>query len=445
MKKTKWFTVLLCALIASMSFSFLCGCDGSKDKNTTMPAFDKQTYFYGSCELASEVGPKGDWRDEGVTMDWVAGTVDALNVSVHRVWMHITSVLKRAEKSNEIFLIQDECDRYHEYFAKLKAAGIKRILVMNHRSLYPYGFKAGTSATVPDPSVDPDIYAEWLKMYMESYRLLATEFPEVQFWECGNEFDLSDFMHKSEYYTDKVKYSYAQDEAAWITADMCYAARKGLRSVSEENHVVLPGMSQYAKTLFFEEIYYGIESKKLPTIEEYYVTDPDEYFDVIAWHCYPINKDSGIDNDVALDTFKERCKNLYAVAQRHDDGEKRVWITEVGITETRFGTPATTAAQTKLTEYMVKIIKILRDELPFVETCFWFRFANYDSGALAEEAGAGTAGVGERYFGMFYSPDDKVNRGKPKAQALAYFKLINGEDADVSPLYWYSDKFGVIR
>ena len=447
MKKFKWFKSVLFSLIAATVFSAFGGCGGESqvEKENTMPAMDKETYFYGSCELASEVGPKGDWRDEGVTMDWVAGTVDALNVSVHRVWMHITSVLKRAEKSNEISLIQDECDRYHQYFAKLKAAGIKRILVMNHRSLYPYGYKAGTSSTVPDPAVDPDIYAEWLNMYAECYRLLATEFPEVQFWECGNEFDLSDFMHKSEYYTDKVKYSYAQDEAAWITADMCYAARKGLRSVSKQNHVVLPGMSQYAKTLFFEEVYYGIESKKLPTIEEYYVTDPDEYFDVIAWHCYPINKESPVDTNEAFEIFQKRCEDLYAVAKRHGDGEKRVWITEIGFTESRSGEPATLATQEKIADYMLETIRILRDELPFVETCFWFRFANYDSGALADAAGQGTAGVGERYFGLFYSPDDKIHRGKPKPQALAYFKLINGEDADTSPLYWYSDQFGVAR
>ncbi|MBQ4268677.1 MAG: hypothetical protein IJB97_03390, partial [Clostridia bacterium] len=367
------------------------------------------------------------------------------NVSVHRVWMHIPAVLKREERSNEIMLIQDECDRYHEYFAKLKAAGIKRIMVMNHRSLYPYGYKAGTSATVPDPVVDFEIYAEWLKMYEESYRILATEFPEVSLWECGNEFDLSDFMHKSEYYTDKVKYSYAQDEAAWITADMCYAARKGLRSVSEKNHVVLPGMSQYAQTLFLEEVYNGIESKKLPTVEEYYVTDPDEYFDVLAWHCYPINKNSSYDKNVAIQDYKQRCLDMYDVAKRHGDGDKRVWITEIGVTETQIGTPATKTTQEKLTEYMIEIIRILREDLSFVETCFWFRLANYDSGILASEAGNGTAGIGECYFGMFYSPDDKVNRGKPKPQALAYFKLINGDDADVSPLYWYSDQFGVKR
>ena len=206
--------------------------------NANLPAFNREEYFYGAGELASEVGPKGDWRDEGVTMEWTSNTSKALGVESQRVWMHLNTVIQRAEKSNELSLIQSECDRYHEYFARLKAAGVKRILVMNHRYIYPYGYNPGTAATVPEPMKDPGIYKTWLEMYSECYRMLAIEFPEIDFWECGNEFDLDSFMHKSDYNVDKFNSLYPQDEAAAITADLCYAAKKGVTAVDAYNFAV---------------------------------------------------------------------------------------------------------------------------------------------------------------------------------------------------------------
>jgi hypothetical protein len=51
------------------------GCKNNQDStvaptggNSKLPAFNREQYFYGGAELASEVGPKGDWRDEGVPM-----------------------------------------------------------------------------------------------------------------------------------------------------------------------------------------------------------------------------------------------------------------------------------------------------------------------------------------------------------------------------------------
>ena len=405
--------------------------------NPNLPAFNREAYFYGAGELASEVGPKDDWRDEGVTMDWTANTAKALGIESQRVWMHLNTVIKRAEKSNDLSLIQSECDRYHEYFARLKAAGVKRILVMNHRYIYPYGYNPGTAATVPEPMKDPEVYKTWLEMYAECYRMLATEFPEIDFWECGNEFDLDSFMHKSDYNQDKLNSLYPQDEAAAITADLCYAAKKGVNAVDAYNFIVLPGMSTYAQEAFFEGIYKAIESKKYPTLEEYYVTDPDLYFDIIAWHSYPLNtKHCNGDLEKGIAQFKERGVTLYDVAKKHGDGDKRVWITEIGITEASIGEVGTKATQDAMAKYAMQMLDIVEQDMPFVETCFWFRYSNCYSRYVSES---------ENSFGIFYSPDDTVNRGKPKPIAIAMYKRINGENADVSPLYWYSDKYGVER
>ena len=405
--------------------------------NPNLPAFNREEYFYGAGELASEVGPKDDWRDEGVTMEWTSNTAKALGIECQRVWMHLNTVIKRAEKSNDLSLIQSECDRYHEYFARLKAAGVKRILVMNHRYIYPYGYNPGTTATVPEPMKDPGIYKTWLEMYAECYRMLAIEFPEIDFWECGNEFDLDSFMHKSDYNVDKLNSLYPQGEAAAITADLCYAAKKGVTSVDAYNFIVLPGMSTYAQEAYFEGIYNAIESKKYPTLEDYYVTDPDNYFDIIAWHSYPLNtKHCNGDLEKGIAQFKERGIALYEVAKKHGDGDKRVWITEIGITEATVGEVGTKETQDTVAKYAMQMLDIVEKDMPFVETCFWFRYSNCYSRYVSE---------GENNFGIFYSPDDTTNRGKPKPIAIAMYKRINGENADLSPLYWYSDKYGVER
>lgn len=427
------------SLFLGMVFMFsIVGCSSnSKNGNSNLPAFNRERYFYGGAELASEVGPKGDWRDSGTNMEWTSNTAKALGIKVQRVWMHLNTVLVRAETSNEISVIRDECDRYHQYFAMLKAAGVERIVVMNHRFLYPYGYKAGTAATAPEPDKDPEIYKQWLEMYSECYRLLAQEFPEIDFWECGNEFDLDNFLHKTNHSTDKMNSLFPENEAAAITADLCYAARKGLRSVNRNKYVVLPGMSGYAKESYFESIYTAIESKKYPTIEDTYITDPDEYFDVIAWHCYPMNTDIAHgDYDNALITFKERCLGLYDVAKRHGDGEKRVWFTEIGIAEGTMGDVGEESTLMNMADYAMRIFDIIEKDLSFVETVFWFRYSDVCTMNLSGNEGC---------FGIFYSADDTVNRGKPKPIAIALYKRINGENADVSPLYWYSDKYGIER
>lgn len=439
----KWIKSVALALAALVVSIMPMGCDngasddGNHSGNPYLPEFNRAEYFYGAGELASEVGPKDDWRDEGVTMEWTASTAKALGTQSQRVWMHFTTVLKRAETSNELSLIQSECDRYHEYFAMLKASGVKRILVMNHRYIYPYGYNPGTSATVPEPMKDPAIYKEWLEMYSECYRMLAVEFPEIDFWECGNEFDLDSFMHKSDYNVDKMNSMYPQGEAAAITADLCYAAKKGVTSVDKNNFIVLPGMSQYAQESFFESIYVAIESKKYPTIEDTYVNDPDAYFDIIAWHCYPLNtKAYKGEFDDAMELFRTRNIGMYEVAKRHGDGEKRVWLTEIGITEACMGEVGLSSTAENMAKYAMKMLDIVEKDMPFVETCFWFRYSNCYSRFVSE---------GENNFGIFYSPDDPINRGKPKPIAIAIYKRMHGENADISPLYWYSDRYGVER
>ena len=84
----------------------------------------------------------------------------------------------------------------------------------------------------------------------------------------------------------------------------------------------------------------------------------------------------------------------------------------------------------KIAVTMKDVWVTVRKELPYIETIFFFRMTDlYEQFNQADEK--------ENYFGLFYSPNDPVNPGKPKPVAIEYFKFINGEDADPAPLYWY--------
>lgn len=59
---------------------------------------------------------------------------------------------------------------------------------MSHTFLHPYGY-VGDETSVPDPYDDGETYLRFLKMYEKAYALIAEEFPEIGFFEPGNEWD----------------------------------------------------------------------------------------------------------------------------------------------------------------------------------------------------------------------------------------------------------------
>ena len=277
----------------------------------------------------------------------------------------------------------------------------------------------------PDPYGDEEMYKRWLLMYCECYKLLAAEFPEIAFWECGNEYDWYGFMHQN--IADKVE-AYPEQTTGLILADLCYAARKGVHSVAPEAKIVLPGFTT-AECGFhvFGYMYEAIESKHLPTIEAFDLTDPDEYFDILAWHPYGEGK---------VEQTREICNNFHSVAEAHGDGEKAVWLTEIGCTEVmKVGDGKDlTQVQQEVAETMAGIFRMAREDMPGLETIFIFRYTSCLDPSVNDY---------ESRFGIFYSPYDDVNHGKPKPVAIAIYKYLYGENADVSPLYWYSKNFGI--
>lgn len=394
---------------------------------------NRDDYLFGVCNLTSEQLP--GIIDTGVDNQWSADKIGAYGAKSTRIWMYIGFYVQREANSNELSLNKGNCDILHDYISKMKANGVERFMGMVMYFIKPYEFNTSDSSCLPSVYDDYDIYVEFLALMEEAYGMLAQEFPEITFWEIGNEPDIShgSWFHKKGYVSGagdsaNSAFKFLTDEAAYITADLCYHAKRAIQAVNPDSKIVLSGLtctSDGSSAKFLDEIYKQIESGYLPTTEEYSVRDADEYFDILAWHPYP----------TSVEAFVKANNSMYDVAIEHGDEGKPVFLTEFGFSDFRIGGGTTAerdteGTQARIAKLMTDCLDAIKEQLPFVETAFVFRLSN-----VAEYY---TDGSMENSFGLFYSPDDTEEwASKPKPIALALFKYFNGENADTTALYKY--------
>ena len=404
--------------------------------------YNREAYMFGIGGLVAGINAsEGTYCDPKTSSEWVALASNELGVESQRVWMSVPQIVKRADNSNELHIDKELATSFHNHFKRLRSAGVKRILVMLSRFIYPYDYTHCSDNCAPDPEKEPSVYKQWVTLQYEAYKSLAKEFPEITFWECGNEQDLDTYLYKNGL-KDKSSWSWGQStrdytftntQKAYITADLCYAASKAFKLYNPENMVVMPGMSAFAtkadghpyatkKTYYFEDLYEHIESGKLPTMETNKVTDSDRYFDIIAWHCYA----------ESVGDFEAFNDVLLATAQKHGDGDKRVWITELGFTENNFGGKGTESAQNAIADLTKQTLESLAQEkyASTIETVFFFRLS--DAPALGDG--------GESCFGIYNSPSATTNANKAKPIAKALYEYFNKTSTSVDELtFWKGD------
>lgn len=383
--------------------------------DTTIANMDRSNMF-GLCELPSEFG--GGSTEKETTMDFVAESCKNLGVKSMRVWMHLKMVFERESESDTLHFKEDAVANYHRYFALLKEAGVEQILVMNHQFIKPWDYYSHDSQCLPDPwNGEYDYYVRTLKIYEQAYVMMQTEFPEITYWEVGNEFESQQFMHKAGWTMGNSDYLFTVPELTLMSADLMWYANRGLKSVNPASVTVSPGCSSGKNVpTFIESMYDQITvSKSVPTGQPFYDNDPDHYFQIMAWHPY-----AHYDTDAVL----ERSDTIYGIMKRYGDGDKKVWFTECGFSNSEHADDETMLE--KYTYYLDEIAK-----RSYAETIFIFRLTNlhnFQDNAL------------ETNYGIMYAQLDPVNLGKPKYQAIAIYKWFYGQDADLSSLYWYYNK-----
>lgn len=383
--------------------------------DTTIANMDRSNML-GLCELPVEFG--GGSTENETTMEFIADTCKAFGAKSFRVWMHLKMVFTRDSDSDELSFKEDVVENFHRYFQLLKEAGVEQILAMNHQFILPWDFYDQSSQSLPDPwNGEYDYYVRTMRIYEQAYIMLQTEFPEITYWEVGNEFEAVQFMHKGGWKTGDNEKIFTLPELAHITADLSWYANRGLKSVNPASVTVFPGSSAQAKVPeFIRNVYWEItQSKSVPSCEPYYDPNPDNYFQIMAWHPYAHTN---------TDKIMQQSDNIYSIMQEYGDGEKKVWLTECGFSNSEHADDETMLD--KYTYYLDEIAK-----RSYIETIFIFRITNlwnFQDNAL------------ETNYGIMYAQADPVNMGKPKYQAIAIYRWFYGKDADTSPLYWYYNK-----
>lgn len=158
---------------------------------------------------------------------------------------------------------------------------------------------------------------------------------------------------------------------------------------------------------------------------KFWSDDPDDYFDLVAWHPYVFTNRPGVtDKDLFLDVeepdslWKSYSDAAYKVMCHYGDGDKQVLLTETGFTDC--GNPDW---ERRYAEYNQKILRMAA-EMPYVRTLHNFRLLN--ERAMLQREGIEKNQIGgltEVYFGLFTDPAEGC---RPRARAYAIQEMAGG-------------------
>lgn len=394
-------------------------------KKTLGYMIEPEKYLYGMCETFEGAVDKAAKPE--TTIDLVA----ALGCKTMRLWMHHKQLM-RVENGVPVFK-PGKLEQYCGYVDALIKKGVTHLTSMNHSYLYPSSFDGDPHSESEIPLPGTPTYLAFLQLVQESYRMLAAAFPQIEYYEVGNEMNLHRFLSKPNYPQEggpkadeyDPRYCYTKEEKTAIMTDICYYANAGVKQGNPNAYVVFPGLTPLFgytdMAADFDLVYRHIESGAFPTGRPA-DTDPDRYFQVLAWHPYNFSGDSSI--------FVKGCNEVYEVMKAHGDEGKKVFLTEFGYHDFDLVKHGYTLedADRKQAEWLAHDFAAIKAQLPYVETVHIFRLYDWIAGP----------GI-EIDFGMFRSAASESGIA-PKAKGLAYFHAACGADADESPLYAYAKK-----
>jgi len=372
----------------------------------------------------------GGSADAAVTKEMIAELSGTLGVKSFRMLMHLHWVLE-FDGNGKLKLREDNVNRFKEYIKLLKDNGIVNIVATSPSYIYPYGRTRTHWLSVPEPGTDE--YFEFLEVLEEAYKLVTAEFPDINYFEYGNEINAprGHNMNKNGFKAnataeDNAPFIFTDSELAAITVDMGYYATRGIKSVNKNVNVVFPGLYLVVPEetrMHLVYIYEHIKSGKHPLTrsasgsrEIPASTDPDDYFEYLNWHPY-----------IHAGHTKEWLRmnqSFYQVAIDNDDADKKILITEFGYFDSFL-----TNREEQIADACVPAIKALVETIPAIESVFLFRMFNWTT------AGDDIAAA-EKSFGIFDSPL-QPNGARPKPIAISLFYHFNGIDANSDPLFKY--------
>ena len=316
--------------------------------------------------------------------------LEEMNVKCMRNWMNIRTLLTSPTTVNST-----EVEKQKMWLAMLDARGVTKIIGMSQGAFWKGGNGDALAVPYRDMSEGSE-YRAFLEQYRQSWKTLAETFPEIRYWEVGNETNNDPFLHPVDYTTRGTKFT--ADEKAMITVDMMYYAAQGVKEANPAATVIFPAMAPTngfaSMRSFLEKCYAYIESGNAPG-----GVDPDAYFDGMAWHMYYFR------SSFTKENWLEGNNSIHDVMVAHGDAEKKVFLTEFGFSDGGNAEKDEAGAQA------FRDIFSLADGMPYLDSLYPFRM-------IEDETAAEWGGTIEIYYGMFRVFDKTHFGAKAKAKAL---------------------------
>jgi len=347
-----------------------------------------QSYLYGMTDLS--------WSEYSWTsIDWkeTHKLISKMGVKSVRVWLHSYWIMKDPETYSEKGLALGR-----EIVESLLDMDVQ-IIGMNHSNFHSESHVNGKS-TVAKPARDlseGSEYLLWLEDYKTTWKNLVKAFPEIIYWEIDNEDNNDVFFENLD------GGSFTLREKADIYTDMLYYASLGIHEGNPNAITVLGGLITKSAENFLQYIYDNIASG------DFYSTYPDDFFQVACWHPYMDNfSETG---------FKKINDDIYAVIKKNEGKDKKVFLTEMGWSEGNISAE-------NIADYIPRMYKLIKEEMPYVESVHYFRM--YDD--LSSTWGSAS----EKTFGLFTDPrnhgvaNENEILAAPKDSAYVYQKSAGG-------------------
>ena len=433
MKNKSCITLLLTAIML-MILPVSCTDEEKEQPITPDPPIemDRSNMFgiRATVDLGNNIGSTGS--DVGVTKELIADLCGALGVKSFRMDMFHHWLLE-FDDNGVLKFKGDHATRYREYIDLLKDNGIVKILAVCPSYIYPFGYERTHWQAIPEPGTEA--YIKFLEVIEEAYRLFASEFPEINYFEYGNEINAPNGhnMKKNGYKPngtpeENAPYIFTDSELALITADIGYYATRGIKAGNPEAKAVMSGLWVYTTAPemtrnHLGSIYEQIKSGKLPSTrmnggarEIPANTNPSSYFEYLNWHTY-------FHGEHTMELLRMN-KSFYQVALDHGDVGRKVFITEFGYFDSFLE-----RREELIANVCVPAIKALTEYLPAIESVFIFQMFNWTQAGSDKD-------IAEKSYGIFDSPLQPKGV-RPKPVAISLFYHYNGVNANSDPLFKY--------
>ena len=334
--------------------------------------------------------------------DRIADLLGIMNTGAVRNTVNMTTVLTDPVTANEKQLALQK-----SWISRLSESGITKIIAVSCGWFHTE--ESGITDRYAAPAwsgADDSDFRKWLALYEESWRTLASLFPEIHYWEMGSALNSDGYLHPDGYLTSGK--AFGSDSKIEIITEMCYAASKGIHSANPDAVAVFPGIltdagSDDAKKLL-KKVYRSIGSGQYGNGS----TDPDDYFGAVALQC---RTEAG---KFDVRSWTDVCENVRGVMNDYGDGEKKILVTGFGFSDS--GNEKTDAKQADILKQALEAMK----GKDYIDSVFVYRMLE----------GSDDTAAAERCYGLFSV------KGKsgfiPKIKAAAVCDFFGGKTGQLN-------------